>query len=87
MTVNGFDLEYSINYNKLNGIFIPLEENKLYLELIVDRNSIEVYTNNGQHVNCIQYDSTDKDPGVRFTGRNKTRIEHLEIHELKSIWQ
>lgn len=86
MKVNGYDLDYSVNYNKLNDIFIPLEDHKLYLELIVDRNSIEVFTNNGQHVNCIQYDSSNKDPEVRFTGRNKTRIERLEIHELKSIW-
>lgn len=86
MTVNGYELEYSVNYNKLNGIFIPLEDNKLYLELIVDRNSIEIFTNNGQHVNCVQHDSTDKEAEIRFTGRDKTRIEHLEIHELKSIW-
>lgn len=86
MMVNGYKLEYSVNYNKLNGIFIPLVDNKLELELIVDRNSIEIFTNNGQHVNCVQYDSTDKKPDVRFTGREKTKIESLEIHELKSIW-
>ena len=86
MTVNGHDLEYSVNYNKLNGIFIPLENGKLELELIVDRNSIEIFSNNGQHVNCVQYDSTDKKPEVKFTGKDETRIEHLEIHELKSIW-
>ncbi|MCK5208356.1 MAG: GH32 C-terminal domain-containing protein [Cyclobacteriaceae bacterium] len=85
MFVNGYKFEYSVNYNKLNDIFIPLEDNKLHLELIVDRNSIEIFTNEGQHVNCIQYDSTNEKPEVRFSGRNKTRIEHLEIHELNSI--
>jgi len=87
MTVNGYDLEYSVNYNKLNGIFIPLQDGKLILELIVDRNSIEVFTNNGQHVNCIQHDSTNKNPEVKFVGSDKTRIELLEIHELNSIWK
>lgn len=86
INVNGYHLEYSVNYNKLNGIFIPLDNGKLILELIVDRNSIEIFTNNGQHVNCVQHDSTNNKPEILFVGKDKTRIEHLEIHELRSIW-
>lgn len=84
--VNGYEFNYNLNDNKLNGLFVPLVDMQMELEFIVDMNSIEVFINGGEQVNVIQHNSNPHKPGIRFEGQNETLIKSLEIHELKSIW-
>jgi len=87
--VNGYKIEYGNNTRVLNEkmeIGSPVNK-ELTLEIIVDRLSIEVYINNGLQYSYINYDSSDNEWGLSFTGSGSNVLKHLEIHELKSIWE
>ncbi len=89
LNINGYDLTYDLNRNKLNDEFVPVVDERLKLEIIVDRNSLEIYANDGQFLVITPYNSTDKELELSFSGSGsfKTLIENLEIHELNSIWE
>jgi len=64
-----------------------LEGDKLYLEIIVDRNTIEIFVNHGRVYMPISRDLT-KDYGLELICRNESVVaERLQIFELNSIWQ
>jgi fructan beta-fructosidase len=90
VTLNGYRFTYDGNFSKLNDTFIPLmDSEKLKLEFIVDRNSIEVFVNDGLYEMLIPHDSTEKETEIVFkpvVGK-ATIVEKLEVHELYSIWQ
>ncbi len=89
VTVNGYKFTYDGNFSKLNDTFIPLiDGEKLKLEFIVDRNSMEVFINDGLYEMMIPYNSTGEKSEILFnhTVGKSTIVESLEIHELNSIW-
>lgn len=90
LNINGYELIYDTIANNLNGDFINTIDNKLKLEIIVDRNSIEVFINEGRFLKTIPYNSTDKDLGLKFiTPDDPSSLinANIVVHELKSIWQ
>ncbi len=63
------------------------EGGKIYFEIIVDRNTIEIFFNHGRIYMPIARDLT-KDYGLEFICRNeKVTAENLQIFELESIWK
>ena len=89
ITVNGYKFTYDGNFSKLNDTFIPLiDGEKLKLEFIIDRNSMEVFINDGLYEMMIPYNSTGEKSEILFNNMvgKTTIVESLEIHELNSIW-
>lgn len=66
---------------------VPIKNNKLKLEVLLDRASIEVFVNDGQAVvsNCFTPDEKAKD-AVLFTNGGELGIEKLDVYKLRSIW-
>ena len=63
------------------------EGGKIYFEIIVDRNTVEIFCNHGRIYIPIARDLT-KGYGLELICRNEKVIaENLQIFELKSIWQ
>lgn len=94
MNINGYELKYDIATNTLNDVFIPLQNRRLELEVIVDKTVIEVYANGGRYYWFYNYTTGDLDNfNIRFIKGGdplhktpKTLVKKLEIHELLSIW-
>jgi len=94
LNVNGYRIIYNVADNTLNDVFLPLKNQYLDLELIVDKTIVEVYVNKGLFYWFANYN--DEDPtnfkisleasANKLNVNPKTLIESLEIHELKSIW-
>jgi len=94
MNINGYELKYDIATNTLNDVFIPLQNRRLELEVIVDKTVIEVYANGGRYYWFYNYPTGDLDNfNIRFIKGGdplhknpRTLVKKLEIHELLSIW-
>jgi len=94
MNINGYELKYDIATNTLNDVFIPLQNRRLELEVIVDKTVIEVYANGGRYYWFYNYTTGDLDNfNIRFIKGGdplhknpRTLVKKLEIHELLSIW-
>ena len=46
--INGYEIEYDLQHNLLNDAFFDVEDGKIYLEILVDRTSLEVFSNHGR---------------------------------------
>ncbi|MBN1815735.1 MAG: GH32 C-terminal domain-containing protein [Sedimentisphaerales bacterium] len=63
-------------------------EGKIHLELLIDRNSIEIFANNGRVYIPIGGILPENDTTLQlFSSSDATRIESLEIWPLHSIWE
>ena len=63
-------------------------DGKITLEVIVDRTMVEVFVNDGRYYMPIGAFLTDRDPAIKvFSKGGETKLENLEIYELKSIWE
>jgi len=85
--INGFEIEYDINHNRLNDVFLSPLDNKINLEILVDRNSIEIYANHGRLFLSSGHNSADNPKQLELFSRGETILTSLEVYELKSIWQ
>ena len=85
LVVNGYRIQYDMNHNLLNDVFLSPEDNTIHLEILVDRNSIEIYTNHGRLYLADAYNSVDKVKHLKVFSRDETLLKRLEIYELKSI--
>ncbi len=86
MVIHGYKLAYDMNHNRLNGTFLAPDGNKVYLEILVDRNSVEVYANHGRLYKADVHNSVDSPRGLSLFSNGNTKLNTLEIYELKSIW-
>jgi fructan beta-fructosidase len=87
LNIHGYKIEYDMNYNLLNGSFLSPIKNKIHLEILVDRNSIEIFANHGRLFLAEEYNSVDQEKGVKFfSSGGVTLLKNLEIYKLKSIW-
>ena len=75
-------------YGKCKAILKP-RDGKIALEILVDRTSIEIYGNEGRvYIPVKAFPEQDGlQPLAIFSKGGKTRVESLEIHELRSIWE
>jgi fructan beta-fructosidase len=87
----GTELLYDVKRGTLSilGISapVPLINNKIILEILIDRASIEVYVNNGQTVisNCFTPDEGAENMTL-FSSGGEVIVEKLDIYKLKSAW-
>jgi fructan beta-fructosidase len=90
--VTGTELLYNVKRQTLSvlGQTVPLEpiDNKIYLEILIDRSSIEVYANNGRAVisNTFTPDENALEYLLYNTG-GELMVDKLEIIELNSAWK
>jgi sucrose-6-phosphate hydrolase SacC (GH32 family) len=98
----GFVVRYSkktagteIMYNVKRGVLTVLNttipvvpvDNKISLEILMDRSSIEIFANGGQSVvsNCFT-PSEGAENVILFTNGGELGIDKLDVYEMKSIW-
>jgi sucrose-6-phosphate hydrolase SacC (GH32 family) len=84
-----------ISYNVKRGVLTVLSStvpivpvnNKILIEILIDRSSIEIFANGGQTVisNCITPTKGAEDV-VLYTNGGELGIDKLDIYEMKTIW-
>ncbi|WP_167615986.1 glycoside hydrolase family 32 protein [Maribellus sediminis] len=87
----GTEILYNVKRGVLTvlGSTVPLLpiDNKIKLEILIDRTSIEIYANEGQAVvsNCFTPDAKAEEMEL-FTNGGELEIVKLDVYKLKSIW-
>ncbi len=87
----GTEILYNVKRQTLSilGQIVPLEpiDNKIFLEILIDRSSIEVYANNGRVTvtNTFTPDAGALEYILYNTG-GELMVDKLEISEMKSSW-
>ncbi|MDX8341631.1 glycoside hydrolase family 32 protein [Draconibacterium sp. IB214405] len=88
---NGTEILYSVKRGTLtvlgSTVPLPAKNNKIKLEILLDRTSIEIYANDGQAVvsNCFTPNEKAVD-AVLYTNGGELGIEKLDVYEMNSIW-
>lgn len=88
----GTELMYNVKRGTLSllGSVAPLMpvDNKITLEILVDRASVEVFANGGQVVisNCFTPQEKSDDL-VLFNSGGELGVDNLVIHEVESAWE
>jgi len=88
--VHGTVIRYDSKENTLscldNQIKLMPQSGKIYLEILVDRNTIEIFCNHGLYYMPIVRDLS-KPYGIEFYNKGGlVRINSLKVFELESIW-
>lgn len=87
----GVEILYNVKRGVLTflGSTVPLmpKDNKLKLDIIIDRTSIEIFANDGQAVvsNYFEPDTKSKDV-ILYTNGGELGIVQLDVYEMSSIW-
>jgi len=87
----GTELVYNVRRQTLSvlGKVIPVEpvDNKIFLKIIIDRASVEIFVNDGRIVvsNLFFNQESDRDYILFCTG-GELMVEELQISTLKSAW-
>lgn len=87
----GVELLYNVKRGTLSvlGSTVPLlpADNKIKLEILLDRTSIEVFANDGQAVisNCFTPDEKNNNLEL-FTRGGELGINKLDIYKVESVW-
>lgn len=87
----GTEIIYNVKRGVLSvlGCDVPLlpQDNKISLEILVDRSSIEVFANNGQTAvsNCFT-PAEGADELKLFTNGGEIEVNRLDIYEMESAW-
>jgi fructan beta-fructosidase len=90
--INGYSVKYNVEKNELScgrpkAELKPID-GKVRLRILVDRVSIEVFANEGRVYMPIRAIPQPDERGLEvFTKGGKTKLENLEIYELKSVWE
>ena len=87
----GTELLYNVKRGTLTclGSTIPLEpiDNKIYLEVLIDRSSIEVFANNGRAVMSNLFTPNPEADEMKLVNTGgELLVEQLDIYEMKSMW-
>lgn len=84
-------LHYSMNHNTLNGEFYEsdqTQERTIYLEILIDKTSLEVFADHGKFSVIQELDVPTTNAALKLDDSgSKIKIHHFEIHELQSIWR
>ena len=63
-------------------------DGKIGLEILVDRNSVEIFANNGSMYMPIGQILPEDNKSIElFTKSGKTQVENIEVYELNSAWK
>lgn len=88
----GIEVLYNVKRGTLNvlGTTVPLMpiDNKIKLEILLDRTSVEIYANNGQVVvsNCFTPEKGAEDI-VLFTNGGELGVIKLDVYKMESAWR
>ncbi|WP_297092115.1 glycoside hydrolase family 32 protein [uncultured Draconibacterium sp.] len=88
----GTEILYNVKRGTLSvlGCTVPLPavNNKIKLEILLDRSSIEIFANDGQAVisNCFTPDEKATD-AVLFTNGGELGVDKLDVYKMKSIYE
>ena len=88
----GTEIIYDVKRGTLSvmGISAPLEpiDNKIMLEILIDRVSIEVYANNGQIVLTNNFTPEKGAEGLTlFSSGGEVIVDKLDIYKMNSAWR
>jgi fructan beta-fructosidase len=89
--VTGTELLYDVKRGTLSvmGISTPIDlvDNKIILEILIDRASIEVFVNGGQTVisNCFVPEA-GADGMTLFSNGGEVMVDKLDIYKVRSSW-
>ncbi len=88
----GTEISYNVKRGVLNVLnstvpVVPVD-NKISIEILLDRASIEIFANGGQTVisNCFTPTEEAEDV-VLYTNGGELGIDKLDVYEMKSIWK
>lgn len=91
LTIRGAEIIYDLNKNELSclGRSAPLTpiEQKIKLQILVDRTSIEIFANDGIVSSSSCFLPKPDDKGIRIDSQGEACITFMQVNELKSIWQ
>ena len=92
LTVRGVPITYNVAKIMLSckgeNAKLKLKDGKIELELLVDRNSIEVFANDGRVYMPIGVILPEDNKSIKlFTKGGKTKVQALEVYELNSAWR
>ncbi|MCD6354282.1 MAG: glycoside hydrolase family 32 protein, partial [Prolixibacteraceae bacterium] len=88
----GTEVLYNVKRGILSvlGSTVPLMpvDNKITLEILVDRSSVEIFANDGQTVvsNCFTPDEGAENL-VLFTNGGELGIDKLDVYKMESVWR
>ena len=88
----GTEIEYDVKRGVLKAFntMMPLPpiDNKIMLEILIDRTSVEIFANGGQNVmsNCFLPKEGAEDV-VLYTIGGELGIDKLDVYEVNSIWE
>ncbi len=88
---DGTEILYNVKRGTLSvlGCTVPLPtvNNKIKLEILLDRSSIEIFANDGQAVvsNCFTPNEKATD-AVLFTNGGELGIDRLDVYKIERIW-
>ena len=72
------------------GCNVPVKttKNKIKLEILLDRSSIEIFVNDGEQVisNCFTPDEKAHKLAL-FTNGGELGIDKMEVHKLNNVWR
>jgi levanase/fructan beta-fructosidase len=88
----GTEISYDVKKQLLTciGSQMPLApvNNKIKLDILVDRASIEIFANNGEKVITDNFTPAEQaDDMELWTHGGELMVDSLEVHEIKSIWR
>ncbi|MDQ8180316.1 glycoside hydrolase family 32 protein [Pelagicoccus sp. SDUM812005] len=94
LVINGYELKYNaLDYYLQNAYLRPID-NKITLEVIVDRTSIEIFGNDGRAYIVDHHISDTENLHVKAFSRSpdwsndsQNLLRKLEIYEMNSIWK
>lgn len=87
----GTEIMYNVKRGTLtvlnSTVPLPTKNNKVKLEILLDRTSIEIFANDGRSVvsNCFTPDKKASDV-VLFTNGGELGIDKLDVYKMKSVW-
>jgi fructan beta-fructosidase len=88
LRINGFEIEYDARHNRLNDAFLNFEDGKIYLQILMDRSSVEIYANHGRLYLADAHFSVNFPKQLELYHLwGNVHLSKLQIYELKSIWE
>ena len=64
------------------------DNGRIKLELLVDRTSLEIFGNDGRLYMPVGHILVHNGGGIKLFSRDgNTKLDHLEVYELESIWE
>jgi len=88
LIINGFEIEYDARHNRLNNAFLNFEDGNIYLEILMDRSSVEIYANHGRlYLSDAHFSVNHPKQLDLYSLWGNVYLTKLHIYELKSIWE